>query len=100
MLCWYLKCEKLRYPTPNPDAGQWNIGVVGTQRKIFASGMYISFFLCRFHLRLVPNANPISGGIWALGSIFHIFKKKKGEPLQDGCQRHGKSSDFYILVKN
>ena len=29
-------------------------------------GMYISCFLCRFHLRLVPNANPISSGIWAL----------------------------------
>ena len=23
-------------------------------------------FLCRFHLRLVPNANPVSSGIWAL----------------------------------
>ena len=31
-----------------------------------ALGMYISYFLCRFHLRLVANANPVSGGIWAL----------------------------------
>ena len=28
--------------------------------------MYISYFLCRFHLRLVANANPVSSGIWAL----------------------------------
>ena len=54
---------------PNPDASQWNIGVVGTQRKIFALAMYISCFLCRFHLRLVANANPVSGGIWALNYL-------------------------------
>ena len=53
-------------PTPNPDASQWNIGCIGSQRKMLALAMYISCFLCRFHLRLVPNANPISGGIWAL----------------------------------
>ena len=53
-------------PTPNPNASQWNIGGVGSQRKMLALAMYISFFLCRFHLRLGPNANPISGGIWAL----------------------------------
>ena len=100
---WYLKCENLRYPTPNPrrqtpdakpptpnprrqtpdakpptpnlnfalaptpnpDASQWNIGCVGSQRKMLALAMYISCFLCRFHLRLAPNANPISSGIWA-----------------------------------
>ena len=73
--CWYLKCENLRYPTPNlkvglaptpnPDASQWNIGCVGSQHKMLALAMYISCFLCRFHLRLVQNANPISSGIWA-----------------------------------
>ena len=31
-----------------------------------ALGMYISYFLCRFHLRLVVNAKPVSSGIWAL----------------------------------
>ena len=47
--CWYLKCENLRFPTPNlkfalaptpnPDASQWNIGCVGSQREIsFAFG--------------------------------------------------------------
>ena len=78
-ICWYLKCENLRFPTPNlkfalaptpnPDASQWNIGCVGSQRKMLALAMYISCFLCRFHLRLVSNANPISGGIWALVTI-------------------------------
>ena len=52
-------------PTPTPYASQWNIGCVGSQRKMLALAMYISCFLCRFHLRLVPNANPISSGIWA-----------------------------------
>ena len=51
--------------TPTPDASQWNIGRVGSQHKILALAMYISCFLCRFHLRLVPNANPIASGIWA-----------------------------------
>ena len=31
-----------------------------------ALGMYISYFLCRFHLRLVVNSKPVSSGIWAL----------------------------------
>ena len=34
------------------DASQWNIGYVGSQRKMLALAMYISFFLCRFHLHL------------------------------------------------
>ena len=53
------------FPTPTPDASQWNIGCVGSQRKILVLAMYISCFLSRFHLRLVPNTNPISSGIWA-----------------------------------
>ena len=61
------------FPTRNPNASQWNIGCVGCQRKISASGMYISCFMCRFHLRLVANANTVSGGIWALAS--RKFKK-------------------------
>ena len=32
--------------------------------------MYISCLLCRFHLHLVPNANPISSGIWALDKVY------------------------------
>ena len=56
-------------PTPTPDASQWNIGCVGSQSKMLALAMYISCFLCRFHLRLVTNANPISSGIWALNFI-------------------------------
>ena len=54
-------------PTPNPNASQWNIGVVGTQCKMFTLAMYISCFLCRFHLRLVANANTVLSEIWALG---------------------------------
>ena len=61
-------------PTPNPNASHWNIGLVGTQRKILALAMYISCFLCRFHLRLVANANPISGGIWALKVSHMVFE--------------------------
>ena len=49
-----------------PKSCQWNIGCVGCQHNIFASSMYISCFLCRFHLRQAPNANPFFGGIWAL----------------------------------
>ena len=57
-----------------PTRSQWNIGCVGCQRKIFASGMYISCFLCRFHLRRAPNANPFFGGIWALNSYLGFGK--------------------------
>ena len=88
--CWYLKCENVCHPTPNPRrqtpntkpptpnlefalapppnpaASQWNIGCIGSQPKMLALAMYISCFLCRFHLRWVPNANPISSGIWTI----------------------------------
>ena len=75
ILCWryqhvgifwrYLTLKFVFSPTPTPDASQWNIGCFGSQCKILALAMYISCFLCRFLLRLVPNANPISSGIWA-----------------------------------
>ena len=42
-------------PTPTPVARQWNIGGVGSQRKILALAMYISFFWCRFHSRWVAK---------------------------------------------
>ena len=38
------------------------------KRKFLALAMYISFFVCRFHLRWVAITNPISSGIWALVS--------------------------------
>ena len=63
--CWYILALSNAKICVFPDASQWNIGCVGSQRKILALAMYISCFLCRFHLRLVPNANPISSGIWA-----------------------------------
>ena len=34
--------------------------------NMLALAMYISCLLFRFQLRLVPNVNPISSGIWAL----------------------------------
>ena len=50
--CWYLKCENLRFPTPNlkfalaptpnSDASQWNIGGVG-------SGVGSLRWACTFH---------------------------------------------------
>ena len=39
---------------------------LGAWRWVFALGMYISYFLCRFHLCRAANANPFFGGIWAL----------------------------------
>ena len=53
-------------PTPTPDASQWNIGGVGPLALGLGLGMYISCFLCWFHLRFVANADAISGEIWAL----------------------------------
>ena len=64
--CWYILALPNAKICVFPDASQWNIGCVGSQRKMLVLAMYISCFLCRFHLHLVPNANPISSGIWAL----------------------------------
>ena len=72
---WYLKCENFAFPdaklptpnlkfalapTPNPDASQWNIA-----GKMLALAMYISCFLCRFHLRLYPTRTqfPVEYGL-------------------------------------
>ena len=82
-------------PTPTPDTSQWSIGCVGSQCKMLALAMYISCFLCRFHLHLVPNANPISSGIWTLDisnlkqsgaglkslSIYHIWVMERKQSL-------------------
>ena len=40
---------------------------------MLALAMYISCFLCRFHLRVVPSANPISSGIWAIVILTRAF---------------------------
>ena len=45
-------------PTQNPKAWCW----------VLALGMYISYFLCRFHLRWVADANAVFSGIRALGT--------------------------------
>ena len=69
--------------TPNPDASQWNIAGVGSQRKMLALAMYISCFLCRFHLRLYPTRTqfPVEYGLAACYKIQwpwwpHILREK------------------------
>ena len=49
------------YPMQNPDASQWNIGCVGSQRKILALAMYISLFFVSISFEL----GPFFSGIWA-----------------------------------
>ena len=56
---WHYLMLKFAFSlTPTPDASQWNIGCVGSQRKMLALAMYISCFLCRFHLRWYPTRTP------------------------------------------
>ena len=64
------------YPTPTPDASQWNIGGVGSSGVGHVYFMYIS---CIFHVvcaifsalatRKLADAYPVSSGIWALEYI-------------------------------
>ena len=89
----YLTLKFAFSPTPTPDASQWNIGCVGSQRTILVLAMYISSFLCRFHLRLVPNANPISSGIWAYkygnnGEVLLVKPKDDFHPHMCPCSPH------------
>ena len=54
-------CSTRRQNTSHQGAG------VGQNcANMLALAMYISCLLFRFQLRLVPNVNPISSGIWAL----------------------------------
>ena len=69
--CWYTPNLKFALPpTPTPHASQWNISGIGPSSIGLALGMYISYFLCRFYLLLVVNANPVSSGIWAIVFIY------------------------------
>ena len=61
----YLTLKFALPPTPTPDASQWNIGGVGPSGVGAGVGHVHFIFMCRFHLRLVVNANPVSSGIWA-----------------------------------
>ena len=60
-------------PTPNPDASQWNIAGVRSQCKRLALAMYISCFLCRFHLRLYPTRTqfPVEYGLNSKGTLWY-----------------------------
>ena len=49
----YLTLIFVLSPTPNPNASQWNIVCVGFSAFGLALAMYISYFLCPFHLRRV-----------------------------------------------
>ena len=49
----YLTLKFASPPTPNPNAIQWNIICIGYLALGLALAMYISFFLCPFHLRCI-----------------------------------------------
>ena len=51
--------QKAKYQSSGAGVGQ-------NCANMLALAMYISCLLFRFQLRLVPNVNPISSGIWAL----------------------------------
>ena len=56
---------------PKRKPVEYRLRWVPTQH--FRVGHVHFMFLCRFHLRLVANANPVSGGIWALESGTSIW---------------------------
>ena len=60
-LCWV--------PTQNPNASQWNIGCVGSQRKIWALVMYISLFLVSISFALGPVFQ------WNMGFTVTVFRQ-------------------------
>ena len=49
-----------------PKANRWNVVRIEYARFGYELGMLILYCLSRFCLRLVPNANTVSGEIWAL----------------------------------
>ena len=54
----YLTLKFAFSPTPTPNASQWNIGCVGSQRKILALAMYISWFFLDFICVWYPTRTP------------------------------------------
>ena len=66
-------------PTPTPDAGQWNIGGVGSSGIGHVYFMYISCCLCIIlATRELADAKPVSSGIWAL-VLKHGLRLKREE---------------------
>ena len=57
--------RSLAYPTRSlvhpmtPSVSQWNTVHVGYTRIQFALNLYISYFLCQFHLRRVADVNVV-----------------------------------------
>ena len=70
--CWYIlalpNAKICVFPDANPrrQSVEYRFRWVPTQNA--GIGHVHFMFLCRFHLRLVPNAKPISSGICALDS--------------------------------
>ena len=61
----YLTLRFAFSPTPTPDASQWNIGWVGSQRKILELAMYISCFFCvDFICVWYPTRTPFPMEYW------------------------------------
>ena len=53
-------------PDANPRRQSVEYRCSGYPTQNFRVGHVHFMFFCRFHLRLVANANPVSSGIWAL----------------------------------
>ena len=98
----YIKTLKFALPpTPNlnfvshrkrtPNASQWNIGCVGSPGFGAGIGHLDFMLLCSFHLRWLPNANPICSGIWVVRFV-------TAELLGIMCWTHGDGSIFYNLI--
>ena len=59
--------------------------MLGPKRKILALAIFISCFLCQFHLGLEANANPVSSGIWANILVISGPISKWFSPLYSEC---------------
>ena len=60
-------------PNATPNTSRWNIVAFGNIRVGFTLGMSISRCLFPFLPVLLPNANAVSGGIWASN---HVLDKR------------------------
>ena len=60
------EAKSSRHLTQNPQRESVEYRLCWVPNVIFLHWPCTFHFLCRFHLRWVANANPISSGIWAL----------------------------------
>ena len=74
----YLTLKFAFSPMPTPDASQWNIGCVGSQRKMLPLAMYISCFFCvGFICVWYPTRTPFPREYMGF-NIFHICIAENG----------------------